>query len=83
MRVHIAVGLLENLFSRWDHNIQSTQVKKAPEFRRKYDLWIQPVELIFTMNEPQIKEVYAALSKNQQGAADKPTNQDVVALSDL
>ena len=83
MRVYIAVGLLDTIFSRWEDNIAKTEVNKAPEFRRKYDLWVQPVELLFTMNEPQIKEVYNSLSKNQQGAADKPSNQDVVALSDL
>lgn len=41
MRVHIAVGLLDNVLQRWQNNyFQVNKEKGKKEFRRKYDLWI-------------------------------------------
>lgn len=56
MRVHVAVGFLEGAFKRWAENIKNT--KKSPEINRKYDLWVYDVELTFTMNEENIRNVF-------------------------
>jgi len=56
MRVHVAVGFLEGAFKRWAENIKNT--KKSPEIDRKYDLWVYDVELTFTMNEENIRNVF-------------------------
>ena len=38
MRVHIAVGFLENPFRRWTENVK--KIKTTPKIDRKYDLWV-------------------------------------------
>lgn len=79
--MHTVVELLSGPFKRWQENIQKSQ--KSPPIDRKYDLWTYPVELLFTMNEPQIKEVFKFLTKNQEECPDKPFGMEIVTLQDV
>ena len=52
--------MLETVIIKWQEKVD---ILSKEDFR-KYDLWVHSVELVFTMNEPNLKDVYNLLCKN-------------------